>query len=251
LEIDWGGAPIDLVQATTQGNKLTSTGEEYFINVADNLRNLAPSVFSSSSTGMDVEVPDYSTSFGATFTDGTGTAAGSPITLTSGANTVNVTGVGTFTLELSARTAGTVASVGGGGTVTGSPVTIRAGTNTITTTTIGNITITVALVNTQTGLDATVIGTGFDLTDVATNFGMSRLMFSGLVWLALSIIICAEVYRRTGQDGGGAKNVMLVFNICIVGGALLGLLSVVVAALMFIGWMLLTVWVLWLRPANY
>jgi len=77
----------------------------------------------------------------ATLTNGTGTAAGSPITLTVAANNVNVTVLGTFTIVLPAGSTGTAAS--DVCTVTGSPVALVPGSQVITATTlVGNIVVT-------------------------------------------------------------------------------------------------------------
>ena len=249
LELIW---VLDMIEVTALGNRLTAAGESYFENVIPNLRTIAPGAFAAGEYNPVMEDLDYSTSFGAIMTDVTGTVTGSPITLTEGANTVTVTVAGTFTLELERGTVGTV--VGGTGNVTGSPVDIVYGANTVTVIVgdEGTLIVTVNLQNTQTGITSTVIGTGLDLTTVATHFGMSREMFSGLVWLAVSIIICAAVFRLGAREGipGGGKVVMIVFDLCIVGGALLGLLEVVVAALMFIGFGAFTGYVLFFRQAN-
>jgi len=194
---------------------------------------------------------DYATSFGAILANGTGVAAGAPITLTEGLNDVNVTTVGTFTIALNRGTSGNVTS--DVCTVTGSPVAIVSGNNNITTTApIGNIEVRVALITTQTKITDTVTGTALDLTDLATTFGMSRLMFSGLVWLAVTIIICGATFRVGESQGvrGGGKVVLLVFDVCIIAGAVLGLMSVLVAVLMFIAFGAFTSYVIFFRGAH-
>ncbi len=256
LELAWS---LDLIQETALGSRLTTLGESYFTNVIPNVRAMAPSAFTSGEIAPTLEDLDYSTTFGAVMTDGTppagGTVAGSPITLVEGSQSVNVTGTGTFILVLEQGTIGTATD--DVAIVTGSPVALVAGTNTITVTGAGALTVDVELSDTQTEITDTIIGTGFDLTTVATRFGMSREMFSGFVWLVVSILICAAVYRgsqRTGDKLGykvsSDKAVMLVFNICIIGGAVLGLLPVLVAVLMFIGFGVFTGYVLFFRSAS-
>ncbi len=250
LELAW---TVDMVEATAIGNRLTTLGESYFDNVIANLRTMAPSVYSASEFEPTREDIDYTTEFGAILTDGTGTAAGSPITLASGNNNVNVTADGTFTLELLRGTVGTATS--DTVTIVGSPVALVAGTNTITTNAgaPGNIVVAVALVDTQTDITDTVTGTALDLSELAARFGMSTMMFSGLVWLAISVIICGAAYRvstQAGYTGGGGKAVMLIFNVCIIGGAVLGLMSVLVAALMFIAFGTFTAYIVFFRGAN-
>ena len=87
----------------------------------------------------------------------------------------------------------------------------------------------------------------FDLSGLATLFGMSTMMLSGLVWLVISIIISAAVLQVPNVKPGIA---MLVFDLCIIGGAVLGLIPVLVAVLMFIGFGVLTAYVLFFRGAS-
>ena len=252
LELDW---TLDLIESMTLGNRLTTLGQSYFENVIFDLRTMAPGAFSAGTVDPVYEDIDYTTEFGATMTDGTGTVTGSPITLTEGTTTVTVTALGatgTFILELEQGTIGTVTS--NGGTVTGSPVDLVAGTNTITVTVIGTLDVDVELSDTQTGIWDVTVGTAFDLSTVATHFGMSTMMFSGLVWLVITIVICASVYKATdrgeGYAGGGGKITMLIFDVCIVGGAVLGLMSIIVAVLMFIMFGVFTGYILFFRSAN-
>jgi len=154
LELEWA---LDLIEETSLGSRLTSAGESYFTNVIQNLRDIAPACFSAGTLDPIYEDLDYSTEFGATMTNGTGTVAGSPITFTEGDTVVNVTGTGTFILELEKGTEGTVTD--GTGTVTGSPVELVAGTNTITVTGVGTLTVSVNLADTQAGITDTVTGT--------------------------------------------------------------------------------------------
>ena len=254
LELEWA---LDLIQETSLGSRLTTAGESYFTNVIQNLRTISPACFSAGTSSPIYEDLDYSTSFGANMTDGTGTVTGSPITFTEGDTVVDVTALGatgTFIFELEKGTAGAVTSLGG--TVVPSPTELVAGTNTITVTAIGTLVVRVNLVDTQAGITDTVEGTAFDLTEVAADFGLSRAMFSGLVWIALTIVICAAFYKAGSQSGaftggGAGKGVMIIFDVCIIGGALLGLLPILVAALMFIGFGFLTGYVLFYRSASF
>lgn len=252
LETIWS---LDIVEQTALGTRLTTTGEQYFQGVITNLRSLAPAAFSSATYNQSVQDINGATSFGAIMANGTGTVAGSPITLVSGTQLVNVTVAGTFTLTLNKGTVGTISSVGGGGTVNGSPVSLVAGVNTVTVPGggIGNLSVTVALQNTQTQIDSGITGTAFDASTAAAQWGMSREMFTGLAWLAVSIIICAAVYNMQSKQGinlGGGKVVLLVFDLCIIGGAVLSLIPILVAILLFIGFGVLTAYVLFFKYAN-
>ena len=379
LEVIWS---LDMItELYGGGSALTSTGESYFVNVILSLRSIAPGAFSSVETDPDYHPISYSTTFGATATNGTANITGSPVTLTPkilianysfetsnppiawtlvgadatfvrsavqsedgtysglltrlGTNcyinqTIDVTDYAGDTLTLGMWTYATVAdrarialidNVGaigysanhsgvpgwewltvayaidatatqldlrgyvdtgdtsvyfdnaalveainiidtgattgtviidlagwtfgsvmdGTGTVTGSPVDIAPGVNTLTVTGAGTFTVVVAEVTTVTIMEDTVAGTGFDLTALAKVFGMSRWFFSGVVWMLITLLVCAAVYRTESRGGvfgeasdGGGKAVMSVFSLMVIGGALLGMLSPLVAALLFI-----------------
>lgn len=253
LELAWG---FDMIETTPLGSRLTSIGEGYFPNVIASLRTMAPTCFSVAEYTQVQEDLDYSTAFGAIMTDGTGTCVGSPITLAEGDNTVDITGAGTFILELEKGTVGEAVSIAGGCTVTGSPAALVYGLNTITTNLAGtnDITVTVNLADTTSALED--IGAGWvDLTEVATEFGMTRWMFGGLTWMVISIIICAAVYgmgdRQLSIRSGSGKGVLLMFNVCIIGGTMLGLLNPIIAILLFMGFGFLTAYVLFFRHASF
>ncbi len=257
-------SPIEMVEGTVLGSRLTTAGESYFENVVQNLRIIAPSCFAITTVTQTQEDLDYSTVFGATIEDGTGTLPVSPLDLVEGDNTVDITGAGTFTLELEQGTEGEAVSIAGGCTIVGSPAVLVAGTNTITSNLAGtnDITVTVNLVTTQTVITDTVTGTGLDVgilwpgavETLPEMFGMSTMMLSGLVWMVITILICAATFKVKGQvgvGGGSGKTVMIVFDICIIGGAVLGLLPVLVAVLLFIGFGMLTGYVLFYRRASF
>ena len=233
LTLEWG---YNLIESTSIGNKLTTIGVAYFENVVPNLRTLAPAAFASYILEPTIEDIDYTTSFGATVADLTGTVFGSPVTLAEGNNNVNVTGLGTLTVTLANGTVGTATT--DVCTVTGSPATLVAGVNTITVGgVVGNIVINVTLQDTTTAADDIVVGTGWDLTVLAATFGMSRWMLSGIVWFIMTICIVAAYFRVMPDKFGGmasGKSLFPIFIVCIVGGTLLGLLKPVVAILMFI-----------------
>lgn len=248
----------DILVTTAEGTRLSIVGEVYYTNVIPNLRTISPACFQSGEYPAIYEPIGYETAFGATIEDGTGTLTVSPQTLTEGTTTVTATGAGTFILELEDGTGGSV--IAGTATLTDDPVTLVAGTNTITITVIGTLLVTVELQNTQAGIWGFTSGTAFDLTDVATAFGMSVMVFSGLTWLVITIIICAAVHKAgTGgtstrgfvYSGGSSKGVLVAFDVCIIGGATLGMLPLVVAALMFISFGFLTGYVLFYRTANF
>ena len=265
LELFW---ELPMITETALGSRLTPTGESYFENVIPNLRTIAPACFSVSTVPQVQEDLDYSTAFGATIANGTGTlVAASPLDLPiEGApgNNVVIATTGTFILELEKGTVGTAASIDA--TVDDTPMVLVAGTNTINVSALagGNdILVTVNLVTTQTEITDTITGTALDVGIVipgATEtlpeiLGMSTMMLSSLVWIGITILICAATYKIRGQvglgSGGGGKTVMIVFDICIIGGAVLGLLSILVAVLLFIGFGMLTGYILFYRGASF
>lgn len=252
FELAW--TAVDLIEMTPLGNRLTATGEEYFTNAIPDLQLMAPGAFGTGEYSPTLEDIDYTTEFGATMTDGTGTVAGSPIDLVEGDNTETVIVTGTFILELEKGNVGTATSVAGGSVVTDSPVDLVYGTNTITATNAGTgeILINVVLENTQTAITGSVTGTALDLSAPAALFGMDTSLFSGLVWFAMSLVACAGVYRLGQRENfhSGGKVVMLVFNLCIVGGAVLGLLPILAAVLLFIAFGAFTGYILFFKPAN-
>lgn len=73
--------------------------------------------------------------------------------------------------------------------------------------------------------------------------------------MGITVLICAAVYKVRGRAGvggaGGGKVVMIVFDICIIGGAVLGLLDIIVAVLLFIAFGMLTGYVLFYRHASF
>lgn len=245
LELAWS---LDMIEATSLGNRLTTTGASYFINVIPDLRTLAPAVFSNSTTNPAPEPIDYTTLFGATLTSTV--VAGSPLILVTGANALNTTGAGTLTLTLEQGTEGTVA----GAVIAGTPAEIVQGTNTITATGAGAFTVTVALVNTQTQIDSTVVGTGLDATSTATAFGLSREMFSTAIWFVLGIVVCAGLYAKTKDTPYGnnmGKGVFVLLGIWMLIGWVVGQVSVIVMAVIVIGCAALVIVQLVHRQANY
>ena len=236
LELLWS---IDMIEETAIGSRLTAAGASYFTNVIPSLRTIAPDVFSDIESDPNYIPIDYDTEFGATVTSGTATVAGSPVTLVDGANVID-TGVttGTVIFDLAGWTFGTVTNLTG--TVTGSPADISPGTTTLTVTGAGTFTVNVGVQNTVTLLEDSVTGTGFDLTDAGAAFGMSRWMFSGLIWMLITVIVCGAVYLKGrepgsyGLESGATKVVMVVFTVMVIGGSLLGLLHPLISALLFI-----------------
>lgn len=247
LELLWA---LDMIEATPEGNKLAALGEEYFVNVIPGLRTIAPSVFAYSSYDPLYPDVDYTRVFGGTVTSGTGTVSGSPVTLTEGSNTINVTATGTFVVELSNGTVGTATN--NTGTITGSPVYLVSGTNMITATGTGTVTVYAVLNTTQTMMTDTVIGTGWDLTDLANLVGMSRMWLSMVVWSVVTLLVCAAVYRRTSQGNAqsAGKVTFLMFNCMFLGGAVIGMVSLLAPILIFLGCDAFIGYLIFFKPAN-
>lgn len=240
---------LDLVSVTSIGNRLTTLGAAYFENVITSLRDIAPTAFADGELSPIISDIDYSTGFGATIADGVGgTFVGaSPMTLNAGSTTITVDGLGTLVLTLNSGTYGTATS--GTCTVAGSPVDLSPGINTITVGgVVGTIVIAVALETPQGTVDTSTSGTAFDLSSAATAFGMTTAMFSGLVWLLITILICAGAYKIPNFPN---KGILIVFDLCIIGGGVLGMMPILVAVLLFIGFIALTGYVLFYRNASF
>ena len=247
FELEWS---LDLIEVTTAGNKLTVLGASYFQNVIASLTKIAPAAFANTTVKPTLEDISYSTEFGAILTSAV--VVGSPVTLVEGVNNLNAGGAGTATVVLSRGTIGTVT----GANIAGSPLDLVAGTNTVTITGAGAFTADMELRDLSTILWGSTTGTGFDLTTVATAFGMTRWVFSGIVWILMTVAICAALYGQTDKlgfqsPGSGPKVIMVLFNLCCLGGTLLGLLHPVVGILLFIASIGLTTYVLVFRGASF
>lgn len=247
LELLWS---LDIIEATALGNKLTTTGAEYFTNVIPGLRTIALTAFSSGEySPLDPDI-DYALEFEATVTSGTATITGSPVTLTEGENTITATTTGTFIAELGRGTIGTVTN--GTGVITGSPVDLVSGTNTITVTSTGTAIIDVELQTTQTIITDTIVGTGWDLTDLAKIMGMSTMWMSSIVWSIVTLLVCAAVYKVSSQHqtAGAGKVVFYVFNVMFVGGAVISMLPMLGAVLLFLACDVFIGYIVFFKPAN-
>ena len=254
LQLNYAWTPIEIIGSTSIGNRLTDEGEAYFTNAIPNLRLMAPACFADSTVVPTLEDLDYAVGFGAIATTGTSVVVASPVTLAAGVNTITVNNVGNFTLALELGTYGTIAD--GTANISSTPSDLVPGTNTITVTggTPGTLTVTVALTSVQQTITDTVTGTGLDLTEVATRFGMSRIIFSGLIWSLVTILICGATYvsiRKYGStDVRGAGSItMLVAVIVLIGGTLLGLLDTRVVAMVAIGYGALIGYMLFFRTS--
>jgi len=247
LEEIWA---TNLIEYTPLGNKLATAGESYFSGAIANLRDMAPACFSVVDYEQVMEDIDHTTSFGAVVTGDD--VAGSPVTLVEGSQIVTTTGTANFTVELNPGTSGNITDLAG--SVTGSPVNLVAGTNEIEVTGAGTLTFVVNLITPQTIVDDLLAGTVFDLTNLGTDWGLTREMTSGVIWFVITVLICAGVYgsstRVPGYTSGAGKIVLLVFDVCIIGGALIGMIEMLAAVLLFIGFGAITGYVLFFRGAH-
>ena len=247
LELLWS---LDMVEATTEGNKLASLGEEYFTNVIPGLRTIAPSAFAYASYEPLYPDVDYEQAFGATVTSGTGNVTGSPVTLVDGTNNVTANSTGTIIATLLNGTTGTATD--DTGNITGSPVILVPGTNTLTVTNAGNITFYVTLNTTQTMLVDTITGTGWDLSALATIVGMSRMWLSMIVWSIVTLLVCAAVYKKSSQRNAqsAGKVTFLIFNCMFLGGAVIGMVSLLAPVLIFIACDAFIGYLIFFKPAT-
>jgi len=252
LELAWS---LDMVEYTAAGNKLTSVGESYFENVISSCRLIAPSAFSDTTSDPEYMSISYDTAFGATAISGTAIVTGSPQVLAEGTDTANVTTNGTIIIDLAQWTSGNITN--DTGILDGGPtIDVYPGVNTLTVTTNGTFTTDLEVIDTAVIYARSVEGTGFDLTDLATIFHMSRWMLSSLVWALISIVICAATYASTRRSsvfsasGGASKVVMVLLAILMVGGMLLGLLHPLVVSFMLIAYGAFIGYVLFFRSET-
>lgn len=250
LELAWS---LDMVESTADGGKLTSVGESYFTNVIPGCRTLSPDAFSDTTSDPEYISISYDTLFGATATSGTATVVGSPQTLTEGTDTVDTGATtGTIVIDLARWTSGSITD--GTGTLSGGPtVDLYPGVNTIIVTGAGTFTTELEVTDTSTTYADTVAGTGFDLTDLAAAFGMTRWTLSGIVWVLVTIVACAGtyvVYGKSANPSGASKVVMVLFAILMVGGMLLGLLHPLVVSFMLIAYGAFIGYVLFFRSES-
>lgn len=246
---------LALTEVTAIGTRLSAYGQAYFATVISDLSTIAPTCFPDNTIEPTNTGIDYTIEFGAIMTNGTGTCVGSPIVLTEGANNVEITTIGTFSIYLSQGTIGTAST--NEATVDHSPADLTAGTNIITVSALGGgthlITVDVELETTQSKITDTITGTGFDLSTLATRFGLTTMMMSGLVWFVISILICSAVFKVAASgphNSGAGKVTLIVFDICIIGGGILGFMPVLIAALLFIIFGVFTGYILFFKNAN-
>jgi hypothetical protein len=132
----------------------------------------------------------------ATLANLTGTIAGSPVTLVSGAQNPVIATAGTFVITLPASCVGTAAT--NAATVVGSPVTLAPGTNVITVVGVGAITITLSFLPvgaTIADLIGTVLG-----SPVALTVGANVITLTGTGTLTVTL---PPGYAGTAVTGGG------------------------------------------------
>jgi hypothetical protein len=70
-----------------------------------------------------------------------------------------------------------------------------------------------------------LLGTQFDFTAAAAQFGMSRMWFSTLLWLVLELLIAFAVVRFTNNF----KPALLIILFMLPLGALAGFINLVIA----------------------
>jgi hypothetical protein len=235
---------MSITTVTSLGKRLDTYGEEYFGLVIPNVRDVAPGAFASSEASPVYENLDYTTSFNGTVSSLTGTVNGSPVTLNTGTNNINITALGTISVLLGRGKEGIVDS--DVATVAGAPVSVSYGTSTITVGGIvGNIIITISDVTTQSNILSGLIGSPLDLTALGAAFGMSRAMISALLWfggMGVLLYYCVKYL--------GTKIAIVFADFLIVAGGLLGMLTVQLTIGLFIGAIFLTGFVLFYNRSS-
>jgi hypothetical protein len=169
-------------------------------------------------------------------------AVGEGDTYTLGFTSVNVTATGTFTIVLTRGTVGVL--VNNTGVATGSPISLVAGTNNVTVTGNGLFTVALYTSDAQSTAADKSAGSGFDMSGVADKFGMSTGLFSGLVWIGISLYACAKLPPEMG------KSRMMVFDVMMVGGGVMSFMPLLLPTLLFIGAGVFIGYIIFFRTAN-
>jgi hypothetical protein len=222
IDTAWGyaGTTSDLLQSTTSGQALSTTGQSVFLGILPGLTSLAPSAFASAVSQPTVNFTGFST-----LTNGTGTAtyANPTINLNSnGGSLITVTDGGSFIVTLQGGIAGTVTS--GTGTVTGSPQSLVAGPNTVYST-VGNFTITLMGANVQ-AINNSPLLTPWDFTGVSAALGLST-GWGGAI-LTFGIIFGVDIWL--GRKMKSNKGLILIDDFIFVACTVAGFLSPAIIA---------------------
>lgn len=138
-----------------------------------------------------------------TATSYTGIVSGSPVSLTSGVNTINVVTIGTFTVSLPSGSSGTATS--GTATLTGSPVTLTSGgSTTLEVTVAGTVTITLAGSSTPTA----------SFSMAAANWTSSTMVAQGRAQVCQGIVsgIALDLQSRWGLTLTSPSSVGTILN---------------------------------------
>lgn len=251
--------PIDLLESTALGPRLSTTGvaagEDYFQNVIPGLRVLAPNAFASSELTPSLEDINYDTTFSAVAESGTATLTVSPHILQVGTDTLDTGAtIGTITITLSSTAAGTIAD--GTGTFVGvSPAVLVAGVNTIDVDGAGTFIVVLTQTDLQAAIDTATTGTGFDVTPVATIFGMTQGLLSTVLWLIMGVVLVAASYGglRKGEvmeSSSAGKTSMFLYGTWMIIGMLLGVLLAKVMCFLFIGYGAFIGYILFYRNSS-
>jgi hypothetical protein len=133
----------------------------------------------------------------ATLANGTGTIAGSPVTLVTGAQNPAIATAGTFVITLPASCVGTAAT--NVATVVGGPVTLAPGTNVITVVGAGAITITLSFLPVGGTIANGTTGT-IAVSPTALVTGVNTITLTGTGTLVVTL---PPGYAGTAVTGGG------------------------------------------------
>jgi hypothetical protein len=230
-----------LTSQASSSTVLNSYGRQYLGDVMPYSSVILGSIFLATTIQ-----PVYPPSTVGTLSNGTGTAVGSPLTLSSGTNSVAITVAGNFTVALPSGHTGTVLS--GTATVTGSPVTLGSGITTINVSDMGLITVIQSANNqtyaqslaavwpnaTTTAPGGNVVGVGASIQNAASSMGMTTDTYMFLIF----IVIMSFVMAVAAAALGGPQFIPILFIPVFVGCIKVGVvpmnLGVGVCAVLFI-----------------
>jgi len=300
IERTWGGT-YDLVSDTPAGKRLTDTGEEYFVNVIDNLRDMCPDLFTAVMTtpdfpssgivqiyytgGDDKDYDIHGINWSATSANVTiafdivgvdlkllrvgnpgtvvvgiremvggtiqaadlvsGSIDGDGFTTDVGGDWEEITFSDKYSLTKDDQFAIVVRATGGNATnyvgwradststYTGGQANNSVNSGVVWTPVVGESFMFVVRafdaysLSYRNRLAQRLVGTPLDMTNLASNFNMSRMWMTGIVYLAACIFIA--IIATWGAES--KKIAMLIVMMLLLPGALVGFLYLEVAIL--------------------
>jgi hypothetical protein len=135
---------------------------------------------------------------------------------------------------------------------------LDSGVTTVNVSGAGTFIVAFGKLDLQTLIDDASSDTGFDTSDAATIFGMSRGLFSTSLWLIMGVLLIAAAYgglvKTNALDGQNTeitgKTAMLLYGVWMIAGLLLGILLAKIMIFLFIGYGAFIGYILFYRNSS-